>query len=219
VSTRRPDKRELARKYDRGAATYRERFADPDAIAQRQVDLVRGWGVPVSPGARILELGCADGVVTEGLARAGYHVTAVDLSSEMVSTARHRLVSAGLSADVAVADVERLPFDEPFDAVLAVMRAFFSYVPEPQPVLERLRELSRGKVLVDANPRTHPRFACEGALRAAGFGSVAWRASFVPQGRRSGPVVGPVLRAAERVPGVRDAILQRKFSVILKGED
>jgi hypothetical protein len=57
-------------KYDLSAETYSSRYVDANAIANRQRELVATWGSPTPPGARILELGCADGFVTAVFARA-----------------------------------------------------------------------------------------------------------------------------------------------------
>lgn len=148
-------KESTRRKYDGLAATYASRYRDPAAVARAQVGLVTRWGRPVEPGARVLELGCADGLVTEALAEAGYSVTGVDLSPAMVAAARRRLARRGLPARFVVADIDRLELDGPFDAVLGMMRSFFHYADDPAGALARLRTVSP-KVLVDVNPRQVP---------------------------------------------------------------
>ncbi len=66
----------------------------------------------------VLELGCGTGNDAARLARAGFEVTALDLSGEAVEQARARYAQA---ANFLVGDMaERLPFaDESFDAVMA----------------------------------------------------------------------------------------------------
>jgi SAM-dependent methyltransferase len=204
-------------KYDRMAAGYSSRYADPGAIAARQLRLLSTWGHAVPPGARILELGCADGFVTAELARAGYRVTAVDLSPEMVGVARGRLDAEDLHADVEVADVATFEPPGQFDAVLGLMWTFFSYVRDPVPALRRLTSCAP-KVLVDLDPRRDDLAGGLSALHEAGSADVARRPFFVPQRYRLGPVARATLRAAERTPIVRDAILRRKFVIVLKGE-
>lgn len=60
-----------------------------------------------SPG-RALDLGCGTGTNLLYLAQHGWQVVGVDFSRQAVRTARKRLQSAGLTADVQVDDVTRL---------------------------------------------------------------------------------------------------------------
>jgi SAM-dependent methyltransferase len=203
-------------KYDREAATYSSRYADPDAIADRQLALLSSWGTPVPPGARVAEIGCADGFVTLALARAGYRVTAIDMSASMLEGAESRLRSNGFRATFIEADVNSVKLDDQ-DAVLAQMYTFFSYAQDPRAALERLAARAP-KVLIDVNPRLTPISKAVAIARSAGFGDVSWRPFFVPQRYRAGPVVRASLRAAERTPGVRGAILRKKFVVVIRGE-
>jgi SAM-dependent methyltransferase len=70
------------------------------------------------PGARVLDYGCGRGLVTAGLARRGYDVTAIDLSVEAVRQARELVVREGLEAEIHVMNAESLEFDDAgFDLV------------------------------------------------------------------------------------------------------
>lgn len=69
-------------------------------------------------GRRVLEIGCGAGSDLARFARGGGVVTGVDLSPRTVALARRRLALEGLTAELAVADAEALPFrDEWFDFV------------------------------------------------------------------------------------------------------
>jgi trans-aconitate methyltransferase len=80
---------------------------------------VPALGAPVlellapSPGERILDLGCGDGVLTEEIVAAGATVVAVDAGPEMVAAARARGLDARLM------DGQRLDFSNEFDAVFS----------------------------------------------------------------------------------------------------
>lgn len=212
-------RRALAGKYDRIAEQdYASRYADSGAIAERQVALLSSWGTPLPRGSRVLELGCADGFVTQMLVTAGFEVTAIDLSPGMIERARERLRRAGLHADLRVADLERLRLDEEYDAVLGLMWTFFAYVHDPDRVLATLGERTRTKLLVDVNPRTHRLSDARRSVEDAGFASIRWRPFFVPQTHRVGRTGLALLRAAEHVPLLRDAALRRKFVAVVKGE-
>ncbi|MEW6106963.1 MAG: class I SAM-dependent methyltransferase, partial [Bacillota bacterium] len=171
----------IRRKYDGIAACYSSRYADADAIARRQVALVHRWGHRMEPGSTVLEIGCADGLVTEALVAAGFVVTAVDLSPAMIDAAGRRLSRRGLSAELRVADVEDLAIDHPFDVVLAVMWNFYAYVKDVEPVLSRLAGCARVKLLIDASPRLVAPPKATAAVRRAGFADVRWRPMLVPQ--------------------------------------
>src|SRR5690349_9172523 len=94
-----------ADKWDAIAPTYTDRYVDVATMVSRQVDLVCDWGVPMPAGSRVLEVGCADGCLTEALARRGFAVTGIDVSAGMVEQAQLRFREAGLEATFAVADL------------------------------------------------------------------------------------------------------------------
>jgi SAM-dependent methyltransferase len=210
---------DIAAKYDAVASTYSSRYADPAAVAAFFVELVRVWGPVPPPRARILEVSCADGFMTEALVRAGYHLTGIDIAPKMVQAAMDRLDRAGLEADLRVADVRTFEPDKRWDVILAPMWTFFAYVDDPGPVIARLAEalVPGGKLFVDRNPRTHPLDDGLTALSHAGLKEVAWRPVPVPLRKKLGPLGRAGLRAALAVPPVRDAILSRRLNVVLMG--
>lgn len=76
-------------------------------------------------GARILEIGAGTGCTTAALARAGAHVTGVDLSPGFIEANSERLRALGLEADVYVVEADWLskevfeaPFNQQFDAIV-----------------------------------------------------------------------------------------------------
>jgi 2-polyprenyl-3-methyl-5-hydroxy-6-metoxy-1,4-benzoquinol methylase len=86
------------------------------ATAERPLDRI----LPLESlaGKRVLEIGCGMGFHTETMVRAGAKVTAIDLTDTAVTMTRKRLALRSLSAEVQVADAERLPFaDQSFDFV------------------------------------------------------------------------------------------------------
>jgi 2-polyprenyl-3-methyl-5-hydroxy-6-metoxy-1,4-benzoquinol methylase len=94
-----------------------------DAIDRRFLDGSKLYGMDARPfdriipldelaGKDVLEIGCGMGLHTEIMARAGAHVTAVDLSPTSVEATQRRLRLKGLEARVMEADAERLPFDD-----------------------------------------------------------------------------------------------------------
>lgn len=69
-------------------------------------------------GKRVLEIGVGMGADFMRWVRAGAVATGVDLTDRAVALTRQRLLDAGLSAEVRIADAEALPFpDAVFDVV------------------------------------------------------------------------------------------------------
>ena len=114
---------------------------------------IERWAVPVLPPASVLEISCADGFMTEALVRRGFRVTGIDLSPEMVKVAKERLSSAGLEADLRVADANTFEPDRTWDVLLAPMATFYHYIDDPAALVARLAPSITQKVLVDLNPR------------------------------------------------------------------
>ncbi len=75
-----------------------------------------------SPGARVLEIGCGTGAVTEKLVVRGAKVTAIDQNPEMMERARTRLAHASPDAITFVertaSEIDAFPQGS-FDAVVA----------------------------------------------------------------------------------------------------
>jgi 2-polyprenyl-3-methyl-5-hydroxy-6-metoxy-1,4-benzoquinol methylase len=94
-------------------------------------------------GKRVLEIGCGLGTDTVNFARAGAHVTAIDLSVQSATLARQRLDVYGLSdrATVHVGDAEELPDILPpqtFDLVYSF--GVIHHSPHPRRIVEHLRQ-------------------------------------------------------------------------------
>ena len=66
-----------------------------------------------TPGERILDLGCGDGVLTQKIAQLGCIVVGVDSSPALVASARR------LGLDVIETEAAAMPFDHEFDAVFS----------------------------------------------------------------------------------------------------
>ncbi len=87
----------------------------------------------VKSGARVLDMGCGEGMLARPLKIKGCHVTGVDkLAPEVVSAEVDRYVQADISAD-------RLPFDREFDCV--IMSDVLEHVAEPGELLIKARRL------------------------------------------------------------------------------
>lgn len=92
----------------------------------------------IPKGGRVCDLGCGDGYGSLLLARNGYEVTGVDISSEMIETANQRAAESNLLSFIR-GDLVKLPFsDGEFDAIMAVNSIEWTHSP-----LIALREINR----------------------------------------------------------------------------
>ena len=93
---------------------------------------------------RVLDVACGTGVVAVTAARLGAHVTALDLTPELLAAARDNARTAGADIDFHEGDVENLPFP---DAAFDVVVSQFGHIFAPRPDLamaEMLRVLKKG---------------------------------------------------------------------------
>jgi demethylmenaquinone methyltransferase/2-methoxy-6-polyprenyl-1,4-benzoquinol methylase len=121
------------------------------------------------PGARILEIGCGTGAVTEGLVAGGAFVTALDQNPEMLEQARVRLAGASGKLDLlerTAAEIDGLT-SQGFDAVVASLCLSEMSAGERAFVLGEARSRLRpGGVLV-AGDEVRPRARWQRWLHAA----------------------------------------------------
>ena len=66
------------------------------------------------PGATILDAGCGNGVHSIRIAKAGYHVCAIDISQTMLTHAQQRVKQAGVvdAVEFSQKDLTQLDFDD-----------------------------------------------------------------------------------------------------------
>jgi ubiquinone/menaquinone biosynthesis C-methylase UbiE len=172
--------------YDAWAITYdNTRAASPSVLEPVREAL----GLP--NGRSLLDIGAGTGNFAQPLAEAGFRVTLVDYSREMIRRANAKLPQA----PVAVGDAQRLPFrDATFDCALSAN--VLGHLPNWRRALAEARRVIRDGPLVlkvstretqeanwimhyfpaimDAAPLHHyqPAETTVGALRSAGFATV-----------------------------------------------
>jgi SAM-dependent methyltransferase len=103
----------VARFFDAEYADYREDLPALQAYAQRT-------------DGPLLELGCGTGRLLIPLAQAGYHVTGVDLSPEMLRVASEKTAAANLTERVTLlqGDYATTPLGGPYRFAFCVMNTF-----------------------------------------------------------------------------------------------
>lgn len=211
---------DVAEKYDRIADGFAERsWANLEFDMRHRLSVSTTWGAPLRRGDSVLELGCGDGYLAQLFVQRRLFYRGLDISPRMVSMAQRRLANAGAAARFDVGNAAELALNEPVDAVVSYMGAFFTFVDDPLPLLSRLRRCVRKKIILDLNPRGRvPIASAVDMLIAAGFVNVAWRPFFIPMTVKLPSPVLRTLSLCEIVPGLRRIPLRWRFDLLLKGE-
>ena len=112
-------------------------------------------------GARVLDVGCGGGLLSEALAREGAVVTALDLSPDLVEIAKLHLLESGLKVDYRLQSVESLAAEMPaaFDAITCM--EMLEHVPDPGAILAACATLLKpgGRLVLSTLNRTPAAFA------------------------------------------------------------
>jgi 2-polyprenyl-6-hydroxyphenyl methylase / 3-demethylubiquinone-9 3-methyltransferase len=197
--------------------------ASPRNASQAELDkfgaLARRWWDPAGPqrplhelnparlgyvmervalrGARVLDVGCGAGLLSEAMAREGADVTALDLAPELVEVAKLHLLESGLRVDYRLQAVEDLASEQPgrFDAITCM--EMLEHVPDPASVLRACATLLKpgGLLVVSTLNRTPLAFA-------AAIVGAEYIAGLLPKGTHD---YGSFIRPAELGAWLRDA--------------
>lgn len=92
---------------------------------------------------RILDIGCGTGRHSIELARRGYDVTGIDLSSAMLERARANAAAADCRVSFIQADARSLSFSEEFDVVIMLCEGGFPLMETDEMNYEILRSAAR----------------------------------------------------------------------------
>ncbi len=112
-------------------------------------------------GARVLDVGCGGGLLTETLARAGAKVSGIDLAPTMIETARLHALESGLDIDYRLESAEAMLVANAgkFDVVTCM--EMLEHVPDPAQMVAILGKLVApgGDVFVSTINRNFKSFA------------------------------------------------------------
>jgi 2-polyprenyl-6-hydroxyphenyl methylase/3-demethylubiquinone-9 3-methyltransferase len=112
-------------------------------------------------GARVLDVGCGGGLLSEALAKSGAQVTAIDLAPNLLKVARLHGLESWLKVEYRQSVVEALPDETPasFDAVTCM--EMLEHVPDPASIVRACARLLRpgGRLFLSTLNRTPAAFA------------------------------------------------------------
>ncbi|MEX2474415.1 bifunctional 2-polyprenyl-6-hydroxyphenol methylase/3-demethylubiquinol 3-O-methyltransferase UbiG [Marinobacter sp.] len=135
-------------------------------------------------GKRVLDVGCGGGLLSEGMARRGAHVTGIDMGEAPLSVARLHGLESGIKVDYRQITVEALASDADhagqYDVVTCL--EMLEHVPDPASVIKACAALLKpgGRLFVSTinrNPKSFL-FAIVGAEYVLGLlpkGTHEWR--------------------------------------------
>lgn len=107
-------------------------------------------------GARVADVGCGGGLLSEALARAGADVVGIDLGEAVIRVARMHLYESGLEVDYRVQSSSDLAAAEPagFDAVCCM--ELIEHVPDPAALVADLAAMLKpgGRLFLSTLNRT-----------------------------------------------------------------
>lgn len=91
--------------------------------------------------ARIVDVGCGGGILSEGLARAGAEVLGVDLGAELLAVAREHARDGGLNIEYRQVSVETLADEQPGSFDVVTCMEMLEHVPDPASVVRACAKL------------------------------------------------------------------------------
>lgn len=111
-------------------------------------------------GARVLDVGCGGGILTESLTQAGGNTTGIDLSDAALEAAKNHAKYGQLTIDYQCISVEKLAEQQGASFDVITCMEMLEHVPEPESVVRACASLLKpgGKVFFSTLNRTPKAF-------------------------------------------------------------
>ncbi|QIK81859.1 bifunctional 2-polyprenyl-6-hydroxyphenol methylase/3-demethylubiquinol 3-O-methyltransferase UbiG [Lysobacter sp. HDW10] len=148
-------------------------------------------------GAKVLDVGCGGGLLSEAMARNGADVTAIDLAHELIEVAKLHALDAGVDVEYLLTPVEDLAETRAGQYDVVTCMEMLEHVPDPGAILAACARLLKpgGTLCMSTLNRTPAAFA----LAIVGAEYVA---RLLPTGTHQ---YRDFIKPAELAQGVRDA--------------
>lgn len=129
------------------------------------------------PDARVLDVGCGAGLLSEALAAAGARVSAIDLAPELIEVARLHLLESGVQVDYQCRSIAEVAAAEPESFDVLTCMELLEHVPDPAALLHDCARALKpgGHLFVSTLNRTPAAFAL-------GIVGAEYVAGIVPRG-------------------------------------
>ncbi|MBU0984711.1 MAG: methyltransferase domain-containing protein [candidate division Zixibacteria bacterium] len=111
--------------FDRHAPKYMENVFTKNTLPEVEF-LLEELSLP--SGSAILDVGCGTGRHSVELAKRGYQMTGVDLSTGMLEQARRAAEAAGVELELIECDATRMTLGRSFDAVICLCEGSFGLI-------------------------------------------------------------------------------------------
>jgi 2-polyprenyl-6-hydroxyphenyl methylase/3-demethylubiquinone-9 3-methyltransferase len=107
-------------------------------------------------GAKVVDVGCGGGLLSEALARAGANVTAIDLGAKLIEIARLHLFESNLQVDYRVQSSDALAAAEPASFDVVCCMEMIEHVPDPLVLIRDLAAMLKpgGQLFLSTLNRT-----------------------------------------------------------------
>jgi len=111
-------------------------------------------------GAKVVDVGCGGGLLSEALARAGANVTAIDLGAKLIEIAKLHLFESNLQVDYRVQSSEELAAAEPASFDVVCCMEMIEHVPDPFVLIRDLAAMLKpgGQLFLSTLNRTPAAF-------------------------------------------------------------
>ena len=111
-------------------------------------------------GKNVLDVGCGGGILSEGLAQRGAHVTGIDMGEANLQVAKEHAESQGLSIHYQHIAVEELAAQQPASFDVVTCLEMLEHVPDPSSIVQACATLvkSGGHVFfstINRNPKSY----------------------------------------------------------------
>lgn len=94
-------------------------------------------------GKTALDVGCGGGILAEGMATLGAHVTGIDLGDKVLQVAKLHLLESGLQVDYRNIAVENLAAEQPGHYDVVTCMELLEHVPDPASTVRACAQLAR----------------------------------------------------------------------------